>query len=306
MRSARDSPSHVSRSSGQALRSASWLISTLSADRVSSRSAANTSRAASTSAASAGFLPSVSSGRVLRSAVSVPSAAVAVSRMKIWRAAACWRGWRPLYARSALAPMLPSIPPAPLVVRQGEDIAGPVAPRLVQGVGQMGKPSGPANDGRGASRRWRGADRSHKLLDECLIDSRAPYPGRLGYGEPELALGHRAQQIPVLGGPRELLVVNAADLEIGTDDQDNYGRRQLLRTVAYGGGRVQGGNEGMPLGLIRTLREDLLELVDDDQQAPPPFSCSRPLSSADSANPAGSARSVARRVAASEPASAAT
>src|SRR5262249_3821420 len=61
IRSAWVSPSQVSRSSGQAVSSTSWLISTVPAARVSSRSAAKASSTASTSSISAGLLPSVSS-----------------------------------------------------------------------------------------------------------------------------------------------------------------------------------------------------------------------------------------------------
>jgi hypothetical protein len=84
--------SQVSRSSGQAVSSASWLSSTVPAARVSSRWLAKASSTASTSWVSAGLLPSVSSARVARPAVSTPSLLVAVSRRNTCRAAACWAG----------------------------------------------------------------------------------------------------------------------------------------------------------------------------------------------------------------------
>ena len=67
------SASQVSRSSGQAVSTASWLSSTVPAARVSSRSAAKASSTASISRAPAGLLPAVSSARLTRSAVSAPS-----------------------------------------------------------------------------------------------------------------------------------------------------------------------------------------------------------------------------------------
>ena len=91
--------------------SASWLISTASASRVSSRSAANLSRTTSTSCAWAAVLPAIRSARAADTVVSVPSLPTAVSRMNICRATSCWAAVSAWYARCALAATAPSMPP---------------------------------------------------------------------------------------------------------------------------------------------------------------------------------------------------
>ena len=148
-------------------------------------------------------------------------------------------------------------------------------------------------------------------LGACLL-------GWLGDGQPQLPFGHRRHQIAVLDRASQLRIVGAAGLEVGAHPEHDQRRRFMVRPVPDRGRRVQRDDERAPLLLIGALGEQLLELVNDQQQAPqdcPPGPCEAAASPpgcasaawrAVSANPAGSASSPRRTAAASAPASRAT
>ena len=225
IRSAWVSASQVSRSSGQAVSSASWLISTVPAARVSSRSAAKASSTASTSWASAGLLPSVSSALVARSAVSTPSALVAVSRVNTCRAAACWAGVRRVVGALRAAGDRTFDAAGAFVVGEGEGLPGPAAPGLVQGVRQQRQH--PRAEGPGLA----GAHLGQQHLDQVVIDAGVCLLGWFGDGHPQLPPGHRRDQVPVLDRVGQLRVVRAPGLEVSAHAQHDQCRRGLIRAV---------------------------------------------------------------------------
>ncbi len=137
IRSAWVSASQVSRSSGQAVSSASWLISTLSAARVSSRSAAKASSTASTSCGLGGALalgqfgPGRAVGAVYAVAAGggqpdehLPGGGLLAGRQTVVGALRAG-GDGPFDAAGSL------------VVGQGESVPGPRPPGLVKGVRQQ-------------------------------------------------------------------------------------------------------------------------------------------------------------------------
>jgi len=94
----------------------------------------------------------------------------------------------------------------------------------------------------------------------------AGFLGWFGDGHPQLPLGHRSDQVPVLDRAGQLRVVGAAGLKIGANPQHHQCRWGLIWAVPGGGGRVQRGDERPPLPFLGALSEQLLELVDHQQQ----------------------------------------
>ena len=117
---------------------------------------------------------------------------------------------------------------------------------------------------------WPGAHLGQQHLDQVVIDAGACLLGRFGDRHPQLPPGHRGDQVPVLDRAGQLRVVRAPGLEVGAHAQHDQRRWCLIWAVPGGGGRVQGGDERLPLPLIGALGEQLLELVDHQQQPPRP------------------------------------
>ena len=142
----------------------------------------------------------------------------------------------------------------PLVVGQGQGVFRAASPGLVESVGQVGE----------AARVRRCAC---QLVRQRGLHVRARHPGGLADGQPQLPPRHRAEQVPVLDRVRQLLVRGAVHLEVCAEDQQHHGGGLLAGALPGRRSRVQGGDEGAALGLVRALGEDLLELIDDDEQS---------------------------------------
>ena len=183
--------------------------------------------------------------------------------MKTCRAAACWAGGETVVGALGAVGDGPLDAAGPFIVGQGESVPGPAAPGLVQGVRQQRQHPRAGDPG------LAGAHLGQQHLDQVVIDPGACLLGGLGDGHPQLPLGHRRHQIAVLDRVGQLRVVGAAGLEIGAHPQHDQRRRYLIRPVPGAGGRVQGGDERLPLPLIGALGKHLLELVDHQQQPLP-------------------------------------
>ena len=146
------------------------------------------------------------------------------------------------------------------IVGQGERLAGPGPPGLVQGVRQQ------RQHPRAHDPRLAGAHVGQQDLDQVVVDPGACRLGRFGDGHPQLPLGHRRHQVAVLDRVGQLRVVRAAGLEISAHPQHDQRCGCVIRPVPDAGGRVQGGDERPALLLICALGEHLLELVDHQQQ----------------------------------------
>jgi hypothetical protein len=96
---------------------------------------------------------------------------------------------------------------------------------------------------------------------QVIVDLRASLLGGLGDRHPQLPLGHRRDQVPVLDRAGQLRVFGTPGLKVGAPPQHHQGRPGLVRSVPGGGGRVQRGDERPPLALLGALGEQLLELV---------------------------------------------
>jgi hypothetical protein len=148
----------------------------------------------------------------------------------------------------------------PVIVGQGEGVPGPGPPGLVQGVRQQRQGAGA--EGAGLA----GAHLGQQQVGQVVLDLRAGFLGRLGDRHPQLPLGHRRHQVPVLDRVSQLRVVRAPGLKIGAHPQHDQRRRGLVWAVAGCSGRVQRGDERPPLPLLGALGEQLLELVHHQQQ----------------------------------------
>ncbi len=160
-------------------------------------------------------------------------------------------------------------PPGPLVVGHGQGTSAAVPPGLVQSVGEQRQDCGLGGAPGRRVAGWRvadGGDLAHQGVHEVGVDAGAGLAGGPGDHHPELAAGHRQQQVPVLDGVSELGVSRASGLEISSHAQDHQRCRHLFRALPGSGCRVQGGDECAPLLLLRAEREKLLELIDDQQQ----------------------------------------
>jgi hypothetical protein len=146
----------------------------------------------------------------------------------------------------------------PFVVRQGEGIASPAAPRLVKGVRQQRQHTC-ARDAAPA------AHLGQQDFDEIVRDDGACLLGRLGNGQPQLQVGHGHYEVAALDSIDQLRVVGAPGFEVGAYSQHHQGRRRFADCGPGSGGGMQGRDEGQPLAFVRTLGEQLLELVNHEQ-----------------------------------------
>ena len=58
-------------------------------------------------------------------------------------------------------------------------------------------------------------------FDKLIVDVGAEFLGWLGDGHPQLPVGHRGHQVPVLDGFLQYRIFGAASLKIGPDTQDH-------------------------------------------------------------------------------------
>ncbi len=146
------------------------------------------------------------------------------------------------------------------VVGQSDSLPGPGPPGLVQGVRQQRQH--PRAGGTGLA----GTHFGQQDLGQVVIDAGVRLLGWFGDRHPQLPPGHRRQQVAVLDRVGQLRVVRAPGLKVSAHPQHDQRRRCLIRAAPGGGRRIQRNDERPPLPLIRALGEHLLELVDHQQQ----------------------------------------
>ena len=148
-------------------------------------------------------------------------------------------------------------PAGPVVARPGQPAVLAVLPGQRQGLGEHGQ--------RGAVRAGVG----HDGVDESALNAQPARLGRAGDRVAQAGFRHRAdhQVVPLHG--RDELRMSGAPVPVVPADRDHHpGRRLASRPGRPGGCRAYRLDERGPFGpvLCSVRREDLLELVDDQDQ----------------------------------------
>ena len=142
----------------------------------------------------------------------------------------------------------PRTPPAATVAGSGQDPTVAASPRLVEGVREQREGAGLA------------LDVGQHRVDQAGLESK---PGRAGgaLDRPAKLVGpHRAEQVLVLGQRGgEARMVGASSVEVRPEGDHDRGGARLPQVH-------QGVDEAGSARLVRTEREHLLELIDDQER----------------------------------------